>query len=157
MALDEDSSETIEFDEFCNGFYLLSSKSSKQEKVKFTFRIYDVNGDGSIDQEELYLLLRDVIRSESTSSVHFEDGHLREWVAATYKEICNGSDVIRLPEFRKMVDQHPVVLQALTVPLNFLHEFDESKFQKKVKETVTRTQSRRFSLINNNGKPPMAK
>ena len=153
-ALDEDESETLEFEEFCNGFYLLSPMSTKSEKVKFTFRIYDVNGDGCIDETELYMLLRDVIRSDAVSSVYFDDEHLRDWVSATYQSMCEPNvKEIRLQEYRKMVDRLPVVLQALTVPMNFLKDFEKSKFEKNyrerdaVKETVERAQSRRFSLV----------
>lgn len=71
VALDEDKSERLEFSEFVNGFYLLSPMASNDEKVRFTFKIYDVDGNGSIDQAELYTLLRDVIRSDTTVNIMF--------------------------------------------------------------------------------------
>lgn len=45
-ALDEDGSATLEFNEFVRGFFLLSTRAPKEAKVDFTFRIYDVNGNG---------------------------------------------------------------------------------------------------------------
>ena len=153
-ALDEDKSETLEFDEFCNGFYLLSPRATKEEKIKFAFKIYDVDGNGCIDDNELFLLLRDVIGTDSSSGVYFDDSHLRDWVAATFAEVCpeGAKQEIRLTEYRQLCGRHPIMLQNLTIPLNFLHEFEESKFQRNynsreaVKETVVRAQSRRFSV-----------
>jgi serine/threonine-protein phosphatase 2B regulatory subunit len=107
-ALDEDKSEKLEFGEFVNGFYLLSPMATNEEKVRFTFRIYDVDGNGAIDQEELFILLRDVIRSDTSVNVHFRDSDLRDWVEGTFVDICPvGKKTIELDEYRKMVEKHP--------------------------------------------------
>jgi Ca2+-binding EF-hand superfamily protein len=52
--------------------------ATKQEKMEFTFKIYDVDGNGSIDEEELYLLLKDVIRSDKNVSKHFGDEQVKK-------------------------------------------------------------------------------
>lgn len=77
-ALDEDGSDSLEFDEFVRGFYLLSTRASKTDKIAFTFKIYDVNGDGDIDKGELLQLLTDVVRAgtevglDSVCATHHE-------------------------------------------------------------------------------------
>jgi serine/threonine-protein phosphatase 2B regulatory subunit len=149
-ALDEDKSDKLEFGEFVNGFYLLSPMASKEEKVHFTFRIYDVDGNGAIDEEELFLLLRDVIRSDTSVNVHFRDSDLRDWVGETFAKMCpEGKKTIEMDEYRKMVEKHPgkspryfffvpladsgapVVLQALTIPMNFLRDIEDEKWERK--------------------------
>ncbi len=161
-ALDEDKSERLEFAEFVNGFYLLSPMADNEEKVRFTFRIYDVDGSGAIDQEELFVLLRDVIRSDTTVNVHFRDSDLRDWVDETFKAMCpEGKKTIELEEYRKMVEKHPgecslgpfsrliplpVVLQALTIPMNFLREFEDEKWERKFLSRAE-VKTRRMSML----------
>ncbi len=146
-ALDEDKSDRLEFGEFVNGFYLLSPMATNEEKVKFTFRIYDVDGDGEIDEEELFVLLRDVIRSDTTVNVNFREADLRDWVKETFKEMCSPEkNTIQIEEYRRMVERHPVVLQALTIPMNFLHEFENEKWERKFLSR-TEVKTKRLSVM----------
>jgi hypothetical protein len=85
-ALDEDSSETLEFSEFVRGFFLLSTRASKSEKIQFTFKIYDVDGNGDIDKQELLQLLTDVIREDgATKHLQLSGG----WFAFMILLFCN--------------------------------------------------------------------
>jgi hypothetical protein len=67
-----------------------------------------------------------------------------------------GTQTITLKEYQRMVEKTPAILQSLTIPMNFLKEFQKEKFEKnykqreKVKETVERSKSRRFSLVKKN-------
>ena len=51
---DEDGNGEIDFKEFIQGVSLFSVKGDKQSKLKFAFRIYDIDNDGYISNSELF-------------------------------------------------------------------------------------------------------
>ena len=57
-VLDKNRDGSISFLEFVQGLNQLSAASSKSEKLKFAFQIYDINGDGYISNGELFRSLR---------------------------------------------------------------------------------------------------
>ncbi len=136
-ALDEDGSERLEFEEFCYGFYLLSPMATREEKIQFSYKIYDVDGNGQISEEELFTLLRDVIASDTSVDIFFSDDDMRSWVASTFKDVCPEKPSMTLEDYRKMVEKHPVVLQSLTIPTNFLREFEDDKWERQFTRRVT--------------------
>ena len=52
--LDQDSSGEIDFQEFVRGMSQFSSQGDKETKLRFAFRIYDMDNDGFISNGELY-------------------------------------------------------------------------------------------------------
>jgi serine/threonine-protein phosphatase 2B regulatory subunit len=52
-AFDVDKGKNITFEEFVAGLSAISPKASVEDKAKFCFKIYDVDGSGSIDEGEL--------------------------------------------------------------------------------------------------------
>ena len=53
-VLDKDKNGSISFLEFMQGLQNIQASSSDQDKIKFAFELYDVNGDGFISERELY-------------------------------------------------------------------------------------------------------
>ena len=53
-VLDQDSSGEIDFQEFVRGMSQFSSQGDKETKLRFAFRIYDMDNDGFISNGELY-------------------------------------------------------------------------------------------------------
>ena len=56
-VLDNDGSGEIDFKEFVEGMSKFSSKAEKEEKLRFAFRIYDIDNDGYISNGELYQVI----------------------------------------------------------------------------------------------------
>jgi serine/threonine-protein phosphatase 2B regulatory subunit len=52
-AFDIDRGKNITFEEFVAGLSAVSPKATVEEKAKFCFKIYDIDGSGTIDKEEL--------------------------------------------------------------------------------------------------------
>jgi hypothetical protein len=78
-------------------------------------------------------LLRDVVKTDASERpLVFSDKHLREWVDATYESV-NAGDVMGLREYTQLVEMNPTILEALTIPMNFLHSSIDAKFEKKVR------------------------
>lgn len=57
-VLDKDKNGSISFLEFMQGLQNIQASSSDQDKIKFAFELYDVNGDGFISERELYQVLK---------------------------------------------------------------------------------------------------
>ena len=53
-VLDKNKDGNISFLEFVQGLNSLSAGASQEEKLRFAFAIYDINGDGFISNGELF-------------------------------------------------------------------------------------------------------
>ncbi|XP_008474269.1 calcineurin subunit B type 2 [Diaphorina citri] len=51
---DEDRNGEVDFKEFIQGVSQFSVKGDRESKLKFAFRIYDIDNDGFISNGELY-------------------------------------------------------------------------------------------------------
>jgi len=52
-VFDEDKDDCISFKEYINNLILMSPMASYDEKLKFSFNIYDKDGDGYISLDDL--------------------------------------------------------------------------------------------------------
>jgi len=52
-VFDEDKDNCISFKEYINNLILMSPMASYDEKLKFSFNIYDKDGDGYISHDDL--------------------------------------------------------------------------------------------------------
>merc|ERR1719437_12621 len=55
---DDDGNGEVDFKEFIQGVSQFSVKGDKQSKLKFAFRIYDIDNDGYISNGELFQVLK---------------------------------------------------------------------------------------------------
>ena len=53
-VFDDDRSGEVDFNEFLQGLSLFSTKGEKEDKLRFAFKIYDMDNDGYISNGELY-------------------------------------------------------------------------------------------------------
>lgn len=57
QIFDKDNSGTISLQEFIDAMHQFSGQSS-ENKIKFLFKVYDLDGDGLIQHEELLHVMR---------------------------------------------------------------------------------------------------
>ena len=62
-VLDKNKDGSISFMEFVQGLSSLSATSSSDEKLRFAFQIYDINGDGFISNGELFTVIKMMVGS----------------------------------------------------------------------------------------------
>ena len=57
---DDDGNDKIDWDEFVQGLsiFCANDEQEKEAKIKFAFRIYDVNDDGYISNGDLFRILK---------------------------------------------------------------------------------------------------
>eukprot|EP00736_Rhodelphis_marinus_P000565 Rmarinus@m.28188 len=65
---DNDGDGNVDFTEFILGLNAFSSKGGKEEKLKFAFRIYDIDGNGYISNGELFTVLKMMVASNLTDT-----------------------------------------------------------------------------------------
>merc|ERR1712115_92081 len=100
---DEDGGGDVDFQEFVTGLSAFSSKGSKEEKLKFAFKVYDIDRDGYISNGELFIVLKMMVGS------NLKDGQLQQIVDKTIMEADQDHDgKISFEEFTKMVENTDV-------------------------------------------------
>ena len=57
-VFDQDGSGEVDFEEFVRGMSQFSVQGDKISKLKFAFKIYDLDNDGFITKEELFSVLK---------------------------------------------------------------------------------------------------
>ena len=62
-VLDKNKDGNISFLEFVQGLNSLSSHAAEEDKLRFAFKIYDINDDGYISNGELFQVLKIMIGS----------------------------------------------------------------------------------------------
>lgn len=74
---DEDGGGDVDFQEFVSGLSAFSSKGNKEEKLRFAFKVYDIDRDGYISNGELFIVLKMMVGSnlkdQQLQQVSFEE------------------------------------------------------------------------------------
>lgn len=102
---DEDGGGDVDFQEFVSGLSAFSSKGNKEEKLRFAFKVYDIDRDGYISNGELFIVLKMMVGS------NLKDQQLQQIVDKTIMEADKDRDgKISFEEFTKMVENTDVSL-----------------------------------------------
>jgi len=111
---DENDDKVINFKEFVSGFSVLCPKGTFDEKLNFSFRIYDLDGDGFIDKDELYHMLKASIFE--TLVLQLSESQMRALVDHTFEEVdINHDGRISFEEYKAMAMKHPKIVDNITI------------------------------------------
>lgn len=100
---DEDGGGNVDFQEFVSGLSAFSSKGNKEEKLRFAFKVYDIDRDGYISNGELFIVLKMMVGS------NLKDQQLQQIVDKTIMEADLDRDgKISFEEFTRMVENTDV-------------------------------------------------
>ena len=103
---DEDGNdkERIAFFDFCQCLSIFSAETPKTTKIRFAFRIYDIEDDGYISEENLFDVLKLVIGDK------FEEDQINRIVSDTFSKCSLNQDGnIDYPEFHSIVGVGDIV------------------------------------------------
>lgn len=108
-VFDEDSDGTIDFQEFITGLSAFSGKTSRADKLRFAFKIYDIDRDGYIGNGELFIVMKMMVGK------NLQDEELQQIVDKTMLEADkDGDGRLSFDEFKNAVDSTSVA-SALTL------------------------------------------
>ncbi|ANZ76150.1 BA75_02569T0 [Komagataella pastoris] len=108
---DEDGGGDIDFQEFIIGLSTFSSRSSITEKLRFAFKIYDIDRDGFISNGELFIILKTMVGG------NLKDEELQQIVDRTLMENdLDGDGKLSFEEFKSAVD-HTSIVNKFTLNL----------------------------------------
>ncbi|KAG8218292.1 calcium calmodulin-dependent protein phosphatase [Butyriboletus roseoflavus] len=103
---DEDGGGTVDFQEFVGGLSAFSSRGGREEKLRFAFKVYDVDRDGFISNGELFLVLKMMVGN------NLKDQQLQQIVDKTIMEGDHDRDgKLSFEEFAQMVSNTDIVKQ----------------------------------------------
>ncbi|RKO96585.1 hypothetical protein CXG81DRAFT_15006 [Caulochytrium protostelioides] len=98
-VLDADGSGVVDFKEFITGLSAFSARGAKDEKLRFAFRVYDMDRDGYISNGELFLVLKMMVGN------NLRDVQLQQIVDKTIMEAdTSGTGKISFEDFCAKVD-----------------------------------------------------
>ncbi|TPX32581.1 hypothetical protein SmJEL517_g04313 [Synchytrium microbalum] len=96
---DGDGSGSVDFKEFISGLSAFSAKGNREEKLKFAFKVYDIDRDGYISNGELFIVLKMMVGN------NLRDNQLQQIVDKTIMEAdLDGDGKVSFEEFMKMVE-----------------------------------------------------
>ncbi|KAF8974996.1 Calcineurin subunit B [Entomortierella lignicola] len=104
--MDEDGGGDVDFKEFIVGLSAFSNKGKKIEKLRFAFKVYDMDRDGFISNGELFLVLKMMV------GTNLKDNQLQQIVDKTIMEADKDMDgKISFEEFCGAVENTDVAKQ----------------------------------------------
>ena len=91
----EDKSGRIRFTEFARAFSSFSPRMTLEEKLQFAFKVFDVDADGRIEEDELFASLRMCLGTAIPCDT---------LMAMVRKYLVGFPDGLTFPEFAKVID-----------------------------------------------------
>lgn len=108
-VFDTDNSGDVDFQEFITGLSIFSGRGSKDDKLHFAFKIYDIDKDGYISNGELFIVLKIMVGS------NLEDEQLQQIVDRTIMENdSDGDGRLDFQEFKNAIETTEVI-KSLTL------------------------------------------
>ncbi|OWF45413.1 EF-hand calcium-binding domain-containing protein 1-like [Mizuhopecten yessoensis] len=110
-AFDKDSDNYINVEEWINGMSVFL-RGLKEERIKFCFCAYDLNGDGYISREEMFQLLKTSLSRTSTDED--QDESIKELVEITLKKMDDDHDGrVSFEDYKKGIEEDPLMMEFL--------------------------------------------
>ncbi|KAG0672361.1 Calcineurin subunit B [Maudiozyma exigua] len=108
-VFDTDNSGDVDFQEFITGLSIFSGRGSKDDKLNFAFKIYDIDKDGYISNGELFIVLKIMVGN------NLDDEQLQQIVDRTIMENdSDGDGRLDFQEFKNAIETTEVI-KSLTL------------------------------------------
>ncbi|KAJ1966690.1 Calcineurin subunit B [Dispira parvispora] len=103
---DADGGGDVDFQEFITGLSIFSARGNKEDKLKFAFKVYDIDRDGYISNGELFMVMKMMVGN------NLEDEQLQQVVDKSIRDADqDGDGRISFQEFCKFVERTDVAKQ----------------------------------------------
>ncbi|KAK3588905.1 hypothetical protein CHS0354_007054 [Potamilus streckersoni] len=109
-AYDRDNDNFLNHDEWVMGLSIFL-RGTLEEKTKFCFNVYDLNGDGYISREEMFQLLKNSLIKQPTEED--PDEGIKEMVELVLKKMDHDHDSrLSYADFESTVKEESLLLEA---------------------------------------------
>ncbi|ANB11395.1 calcineurin regulatory subunit B [Sugiyamaella lignohabitans] len=96
---DDDGDGHIDFEEFLGALSAFSSRGAREEKLRFAFKVYDIDRDGYISNGELFIVLKMMV------ATNLQPHELQQIVDKTIMEADkDGDGKLSFQEFKDLVE-----------------------------------------------------
>eukprot|EP00992_Anisonema_acinus_P008486 TRINITY_DN4583_c0_g1_i1.p1 TRINITY_DN4583_c0_g1~~TRINITY_DN4583_c0_g1_i1.p1 ORF type:complete len:214 (-),score=56.25 TRINITY_DN4583_c0_g1_i1:71-712(-) len=113
---DVDNSGSITVDEFIKALAVLGPNGPVKEKIKLSFRMWDLNNDTVIAKTELSQLMRSSLEA---SSLLVSEDQMNKLIDATFGLAdCDANGSITLEEYEKLVQMFPNMISNMTLDIS---------------------------------------
>eukprot|EP00794_Sanderia_malayensis_P003436 gene3436-3931_t len=125
-AFDTDNDSAISMKEWISGLSIFL-RGTLPERMKYCFEVYDLNGDGYIQREEMFHMLKHCLIKQPTEED--PDEGVRDLVETTLKLMDLDKDGrLSFEDYRKSVEDNNLLLEAFGQCLpdvKYVQSFDE--------------------------------
>lgn len=97
---DEDGGGDVDFQEFVSGLSAFSSKGNKEEKLRFAFKVYDIDRDGFISNGELFIVLKMMVGS-NLKDQQLQQVCVKVWVVGIFFFLEKKGEILHLCHHNK--------------------------------------------------------
>ncbi|XP_037028137.1 Kv channel-interacting protein 4 isoform X4 [Bradysia coprophila] len=116
-TLDQDRSGIVSFEEFVQGLSILS-RGSMDEKLQWTFSLYDINGDGYITRDEMTDIVTAIyeLMGRHPDSTGPEEEKIKDKVEKIFQKMdVNRDGVVTLDEFLDCCRNDDAISRSMAV------------------------------------------
>jgi len=115
QIFDKDDSGSISFQEFIDAMHQFAGQTP-DDKIKFLFKVYDIDGDGLIQEAELQHVMRACMEENGMS---FADESVEELTGALYQDAkANKQPGITFSSLKSQISAHEGLLENLTISID---------------------------------------
>ncbi|KAL6262435.1 hypothetical protein P5V15_007520 [Pogonomyrmex californicus] len=115
QIFDKDNSGTISLQEFLDAMHQFAGKSPN-DKIRFLFKVYDIDGDGLIQLRELEHVMRACMEE---NGMKFSDEQIEDLTLALFEDADQGNrGAITFEALKKQLEKHDGLLENLSISID---------------------------------------
>ncbi|XP_063990833.1 NADPH oxidase 5 isoform X2 [Diachasmimorpha longicaudata] len=115
QIFDKDDSGTISLQEFLDAMHQFAGKTP-DDKIRFLFKVYDIDGDGLIQHRELEHVMRACMEE---NGMRFSDEQIEDLTLALFEDADQGNrGAITFQALKKQLEKHEGLLENLSISID---------------------------------------